>query len=208
MNPASLSADPEPIPTPDAALPETPDMAALLAHGEQVARLADRLFAVLASLHGLDEVWGRRLHEAARLLDIGLAEGRRGHHKAGMRLIISDLNLDLLPEDRPLIALLARYHRRAMPTKRHRRFAALSRHDRRAVRRCAALLRVADGLDYTHTGLIDDVDAHVGKHTVRLHCLCGAPAVDAAPELGRALKKGELFRYVFKRDLELTCLPL
>ena len=52
MNPASLSADPEPIPTPGAALPETPDMAALLAHGEQVARLADRLFAVLASLHG------------------------------------------------------------------------------------------------------------------------------------------------------------
>ena len=48
----------------------------------------------------------------------------------------------------------------------------------------------------------------MGKHTVRLHCLCGAPAVDAAPELGRALKKGELFRYVFKRDLELTCLPL
>lgn len=191
----------------DPALPETPDMAAILAHGEHVARLADSLFADLAPLHRLDEVWGRRLREAARLHDLGLAEGRRGHHKASMRLIESDLNLDLTPEDRPFVALLARYHRRALPTRRHRRFAALSRREREAVRRCAALLRVADGLDYTHAGLIDGVGARAGRHKVRLDCRCGAPAADVALELERAREKSDLFRRVYKREVEFTCLP-
>ena len=39
MNPASLSADPEPIPTPDAALPETPDMLVRVYEGEQFRML-------------------------------------------------------------------------------------------------------------------------------------------------------------------------
>lgn len=192
----------------ESALPETPDMAAILLHGEQVAVLVDRLFADLAPLHKLDETWARRLHEAARLHDIGLAEGRKGHHKAGMRLIDSDLNLDLAPEDRPFVALLTRYHRKGRPSKRQRRFAALSRRERKAVRRCAALLRIADALDYTHAGLISGLDVHAGKRTVRLHCHCGARADDVAPELDRARKKAALFRRVFDRNLELTCLPL
>lgn len=51
---------------------------------------------------------------------------------------------------------------------------------------------MADGpKDYAHAGLIDNMNAHAGKHTVRLHC-----------------QKSELFRCVFKRDRELTCLPL
>lgn len=190
------------------ARPETPNMAAILAHGEHVARLAARLFADLAPLHKLDAEWGRRLREAARLHDIGLAEGRKGHHKAGMRLIAGDLSLDLTPEDRPFVALLARYHRRALPSRRHRRFAVLPRCAREAVRRCAALLRVADGLDYTHAGLISDVDARAGRRTVRLHCRCEAPVADVVLELDRALEKGDLFRRVYDRKLEITCRSL
>lgn len=45
--------------------------------------------------------------------------------------------------------------------------------------------------DYAHAGLIDNMDAHAGKHTVRPRC-----------------PKSELFRCVFMRDRELTCLPL
>lgn len=75
---------------------------------------------------------GRRLH------DIGFAEGRKGHHKTGMRYIEEDLSLNISDADRPLVALLARYHRKAWPSRRHSRFAALPRRERRALRRAGS----------------------------------------------------------------------
>lgn len=197
-----------------AGLPETPDMEALLEHGRHVAVLAATLFEELAPLHKLDENWGRRLLIAARLHDIGMAEGRRKHHKASMRLIENDLSLDIPAGDRPLAALLARYHRKAWPSPRHGRFARLDQDAREAVRRAAALLRIADALDYTHSGAVADVSAALRKHSVLLACRCRPKGTDGteseadcALELKQAGRKGDLFRHVFSLKLELTCLP-
>jgi exopolyphosphatase/guanosine-5'-triphosphate,3'-diphosphate pyrophosphatase len=55
------------------------------------------------------------------------------------------------------VALVARYHRGRLPTRRHPAFAALDRDGRRRVRRLAAVLRVADGLDRGHAAAVDDV---------------------------------------------------
>ena len=120
-----------------------------LRHGRHVAVLAASLFDQLADLHELDDLWRNRLVLAARLHDIGFVEGRKGHHKAGMRYIEEDLSLNMADIDRPFVALLVRYHRKAWPSRRHGRFAALARTDRRSLRRAAALLRFADALDYT-----------------------------------------------------------
>ena len=63
-----------------AVMPESPVMADSLTHGQRVAAIAATLFQDLAELHGLDDVWGHRLHLAAQLHDIGFAEGRMVHH--------------------------------------------------------------------------------------------------------------------------------
>jgi hypothetical protein len=46
-----------------------------------------------------------------------------------------------------MVACIARYHRRALPSQTHPGYATLTREDRATVSKLAALLRVADALD-------------------------------------------------------------
>lgn len=185
-----------------AATSSGPEQDASLEHGRHVAFLADRLFDELAELHGLGKNWRRRLHLAALLHDIGFAEGRRKHHKISMRRIDTDKTLSIADKDRPLVALLARYHRKAWPSLKHKRFADLSGRKRDAICKAAALLRIADGLDYRHLGNIQDVSAEVTESVIRLHLRsCG----ECAPERARAAKKGDLLEHLTERTLECTC---
>ena len=135
----------EETPLTTAVMPESPVMADSLTHGQRVAAIAATLFQDLAELHGLDDVWGHRLHLAAQLHDIGFAEGRKGHHKISMRLIEEDLSLNIHEDDRPWVALLARYHRKAWPSRRHARFDALKKSDRKALRKAASLSNTRPG---------------------------------------------------------------
>jgi exopolyphosphatase/guanosine-5'-triphosphate,3'-diphosphate pyrophosphatase len=52
------------------------------------------------------------------------------------------------------IALVARYHRRGHPRKRHAAFGALPKRERRLVRVLAGMLRVADALDRSHRQVV------------------------------------------------------
>lgn len=192
----------EETPLTTAVMPESPVMADSLTHGQRVAAIAATLFQDLAELHGLDDVWGHRLHLAAQLHDIGFAEGRKGHHKISMRLIEEDLSLNIHEDDRPWVALLARYHRKAWPSRRHARFDALKKSDRKALRKAASLLRIADALDYTHTGVVGNLAVAVKKHKVIIAVQCSG---DCSAEMERVIKKGDLFMHVFGRELECVC---
>ncbi len=192
----------EDMPLSTAVLPESPVVADSLEHGQRVAAIVARLFQDLAGLHKLDDIWGHRLHLAAQLHDIGFAEGRKGHHKVSMRIIEEDLSLNIQDEDRPWVALLARYHRRAWPSRKHERFAALNKADQKALCKAASLLRIADALDYTHKGLVGQLELAVKKRKVRIVLHCSG---DCSAEMARVLKKGDLFMSIFERELECVC---
>lgn len=175
-------------------------------HVAHVESLAMSLFKELASIHNLGEPWERRLRLAARFHDIGWREGRSGHHKASMRIIEKE-NLGIDEIDRPFVALLARYHRKAWPSLKHKRFAMLSCEEQVAVRKLAAILRIADGLDYTHEGRIKALAFEVretrsGKKRAVLSLTC---AEDTTVEVARALKKGDLFEDIFSMELRISC---
>lgn len=197
---AEQPADEAPLTT--AVMPESSVVADSLTHGQRVAVIAATLFQDLAELHELDDVWGHRLHLAAQLHDIGFAEGRKGHHKISMRLIEEDLSLNIHDEDRPWVALLARYHRKAWPSRRHSRFDALKKGDRKALRKAASLLRIADALDYTHSGVVRNLAVAVKKRKVVIAIQCSG---DCSAERERVIKKGDLFMHVFGRELECIC---
>lgn len=173
-----------------------------LRHGRRVAVIAATLFQDLMELHGLSDEWGHRLHHAALWHDIGFIEGKKGHHKASMRLIEESREADIPDEERPWIALLARYHRKAWPSRRHARFAALKKRDRQALCRAAAILRIADALDYGHKGAVGALAVSVRKKRVILAVQCRA---DCSAELRRVVEKSDLFRHVFGRKLECCC---
>lgn len=116
-------------------------------HTRQVARYAMMLFDQLKGLHTLDGKWRTRIVWAAHLHDVGLAEGEKGHHKTSQKKILQDKTLPLSATDRIFVATLARFHRKAMPTVKHRELMSLPRDERQKTLIAIALLRFADGLD-------------------------------------------------------------
>jgi exopolyphosphatase / guanosine-5'-triphosphate,3'-diphosphate pyrophosphatase len=122
-----------------------------------VTALALSLFDQTTALHGLGPA-ERELLEAAGLLhDVGYAVAQSAHHKHSLYLI---RNADLdgwTARELLLVANVARYHRKALPSARHGDDMALDDADRLVVRRLAALLRVADGLDADHFQVVEEV---------------------------------------------------
>ena len=172
------------------------------AHARQVARLSLQLFDQLQERHGLGEADRRILMAAALLHDIGQFISHRRHHKHSYYLIVNSSLPDLQPAELLLVALVARYHRRAEPSKDHQGYADLDKRDRRRVDRLAALLRIADALDRQHRQHVRQLTASIRDDTLVLRI-----EADADVELERwALeKKGRFISRAL--DLELSVEP-
>lgn len=175
-------------------------------HSEQVARLAVRLFDDLAGLSGeapADESdWrspiNRELLEAAAVLhDVGYLINYSRHHKHSYHLIAHSDMPGYTNRQREIVANVARYHRRSHPKQKHAAYARLSREDQAIVRRLSALLRIADGLDRTHTQSVGEVRAEViGPRVVfRVTARDGAEV-----NIWGAERKADLFEEVFELE--------
>src|SRR5229473_2272528 len=123
-------------------------------HARQVERLSVQLFEVTQPLHALDVDALRLLERAAFLHNTGMMIETRRHHKHSFRLIKQTPLPDFNDEERHEIATIARYHRRALPSAAHEEYAGLDRQARKRVSALAALLRIADALDYSHDGRV------------------------------------------------------
>ena len=128
-------------------------------HSRQDARLAVRLFDLMADLHGLDDDYRDILYCAGLLHDIGYVEGYWGHHKTAYRLIKNADLPGLTEEEKHIVANVARYHRGAKPKRSHKGFAALDPEEQEVVSILGGILRLADGLDRSHTDAVRDLDA-------------------------------------------------
>jgi exopolyphosphatase/guanosine-5'-triphosphate,3'-diphosphate pyrophosphatase len=174
-------------------------------HSTQVAQLTLRLFDQLHSIHHVGKD-GRELIEYAALLhDIGWHIAPEGHHKHSMYLILnSDLRKHFEPAELSVIANIARYHRKRPPTIEHAAYAALSKQDRRIVDVGSALLRIADGLDRSHTGVVRDLRTRIDPDGGVI-CKLDVRA-DAELEMWGAKRKSGYFELLFGRaiDFEMT----
>lgn len=134
-------------------------------HVLHVRDLALLLFDGLARVHGLGAEDRILLDAAARLHDIGWAVTQpdgKGHHKASARLIREHGWVGVRPGLVALLALVARYHRKAIPEEKdHEEYAAVGRTDRRRVCWLGGLLRVADGLDRRHIQAVTGLEVEV-----------------------------------------------
>ena len=167
-------------------------------HSEQVASLTMRLFDELRSLHGFGALERELIEYAALLHDIGWHIGRKAHHKHSMYLI---LHGDLKPfsdEEIAIMAHIARYHRKSPPKRTHESYMDLSPRRRKIVDVGAALLRRADGLDRSHSQVIQGVRCRIGDDAVK--CTLTAKT-DAELEVWGARRKRECFTKTFKRDI-------
>ncbi len=126
-------------------------------HGRRVAALAGRIFEQLAEPCDLAAADRAILECAARLQDVGYVINYDQHHKHSYHLIRNARLPGIRAHDQELVANVARYHRGAHPKRKHENMARLSAEDQSRVRRLAAILRLAGGLDRSRTQQVSDV---------------------------------------------------
>jgi exopolyphosphatase/guanosine-5'-triphosphate,3'-diphosphate pyrophosphatase len=167
-------------------------------HSRNVTALALRLFDELRGEHGLQARDRLLLEVAALLHDVGIYIGLRAHHKHSLYILSHAEIFGLSREDMSVVANVARYHRRGLPTKNHADFMALERDRRVDVLKLAAILRLANALDADHLQKIRDV------HLLRdaePWVLEAEGAGELTMERLASLSRSDLFADVFGRRL-------
>jgi exopolyphosphatase/guanosine-5'-triphosphate,3'-diphosphate pyrophosphatase len=164
------------------------------AHSRHVALLAGQIYSQLAGPLGMDPADRIYLEAAAKLQDVGYLINYDQHHKHSYHLIKNSNLPGFRPRELELIANIARYHRGGAPKQKHDNFRALAADDQDRVRRLAAILRIAGGLDRSHTQQVDGV-------TVRLRHQ--GPVVQAVEVLALAAENPEVDLWGARRRIDM-----
>jgi exopolyphosphatase/guanosine-5'-triphosphate,3'-diphosphate pyrophosphatase len=168
-------------------------------HAEHVRELCLMLFDHLQPLHHLPPQARVQLEAGALLHDIGHRISHRGHHKHGEYLALNGDIPGLDGRDRSIVAAVVRYHnRKSTPNADHSAYSSLNNTDQRIVRRLAAILRIAEGLDHSHRQRIQDLKTSFqrGAVTLQLHT-----RGDAAEDIRDAERSSDLFEKEFHTHL-------
>jgi exopolyphosphatase/guanosine-5'-triphosphate,3'-diphosphate pyrophosphatase len=172
-------------------------------HAHQVECLAGTLFMELEPLHQLGRDDRKLLEYAAILHDIGYFVSAKGHHRHALQMIMMEPLLEFSREEKTIIANLARYHRKTLPTLEHTAYGILSEADRQRVNLLAPILRVADALDRAHQGQVQELFCDLRDDAVTIY----VGAENEMPIEARALdNKADMFRQVYRRDVTLRVL--
>jgi CHAD domain-containing protein len=128
-------------------------------HSERVAGFALQIYEGLLRIGWQPAIEAESarftLFAAALLHDVGKSQGEKGHHKVSFDLIRAHGNpVGWEPADLQRAAVVARFHRGALPTRRHKSLRDLFPNEQKASIQLAAVLRLANAFDAPHDGHI------------------------------------------------------
>jgi len=104
-------------------------------------------------------------------------------------------------EDKHLVGLVARYHRRAFPSSRHLGYSSLSRELRVAVSKMASILRLAIALNVSHGQKIETLKCKILIQEIQIVTENMSDLTLERMELRRA---SQLFESIFGKSVILT----
>ena len=168
------------------------------AHARHVANLSLVLFDLVAERYGLNPEQRHLIEIAALLHNVGLRVDPPNHHLVGRDIVLRHRLAGLTKREQLLVAALVAFHRKRVRASLEPAYLALGRRAQQEALRLAAILRVADGLDYSHTqqtSLIATESTEVG-----LRLFLRGPR--AAEDAGQALAKADLWQRVFGEALQ------
>ena len=178
-----------------------------IGHSEHVALLAVALLHDLADVDRVREALVDRfdatelLTSAGLLHDLGVPIDYDRHHKVSRRIIeLADWG-SIAPADRAIVANIARYHRKSLPSETHASFMALPPKARQVVRILAGILRIADGLDRAHAQTTSGIRVRVAPSSLNIAAE-GARA--GGPDIRAGLRKSDLLSAAIRRKITVA----
>ncbi len=172
-----------------------------LDRARNVAHVANLLFTVLDTVHGLPPAFGKLLEAAAYLLDVGHYVSSASHHKHSHYLVANSDIAGFTERERVLVAALCRYHRKALPSPLHKEFQSLSAEERRTLALLIPILRLADNLERSHQQRIQSVEMRARDNDITLLVHSSG---DLDLEEWRAERAGDAFRQIYNRTVSVA----
>lgn len=207
-----LSLPPEPAPPP---VPPPPQRAHALptvlefcaehgvdmAHARFVSAQAAALFDLLKPAHRLPRKRRKLLQQAALLCEVGAAQDPMHPERAGRDLILAQPLHGISTDDRLMLACVVALQRRKPKPDKEPTLAALETKQRDHVLPLAALLRVAEALDFSRTqGTL--ITSAEGTDSARCDLVLSGPAADV--DARQAADRADWWQQLVKQTLAFT----
>jgi len=169
-------------------------------HALDVRESAMFLFSALRPVHGLAPEFREWLSAAAMLYEVGDYVNRNGHHRHTYYIISNSEILGYTPQQRRLIAAIARYLGKSRPTLEEPAMKTLDPADRAGVQKAILLLRLARALNLGRSRAVQKV--RVSQRGAEIHLtLVPRRRMGVDLELWAIEKDAPYFREVFGREL-------
>jgi len=167
---------------------------------KHVARIALQLFDQLQILHRMDDQARELLYHACLIYDVGLFINFENYQKHSGYLILNGRLRGFNNQELRILALLARYHRKSGPKKKHKQYKQLYKSQRKLVKILAGILRIAVGLDKTKNQWVEQVECKVEGIKLTIHAI-GDENLDM--EIWEAQRYSDTLSKVLKRRIVL-----
>ena len=173
-------------------------------HSHRVAALALTMFDRTTRIHELGDREREWLEYAGFLHDVGNHISYERHHKHSYYLIKNGDLRGFEPDEIDLIALVARYHRRAQPRDEDDGLGALKKPLRRTVEVLSAFLRLAETLDRSRHGVVRglDVRERLGELRIKVQAVG-----DAELEVWAANRQTSALEVALDRRIRIEKVP-
>jgi exopolyphosphatase/guanosine-5'-triphosphate,3'-diphosphate pyrophosphatase len=171
-----------------------------LHHAMQVRDFAVKLFRRLQPLHGLPREYGEWLSAAAMLYEVGTYINRNGRYRHAYYVISHSDILGCTPQQRLIIAAIARYLGTSVPLPSDAAIKAIPSSERRNVTRACSLLRLARALNLGRRDAVRDLRLQLRDSKVLL-VVAPKRGTDVELEVWALERERNYFREVFGREL-------
>ncbi len=174
-------------------------------HSETVASLALQLFdsAKKIGLHNLGETEKELLKHAATLHDVGDFLSFNDHQLHSHYIICHAELLGFDPKEIQIIANIARFHRKKLPSKKALKITGLDEKTNETIAILSTFLRFAEKLDRSHSGLVKNVEfVKVNKDQILLSFCSDS---DCSLEEWSIIQNRQAFYEAFEKQLEAKC---
>lgn len=170
-------------------------------HRRHVLKLANSLFDQLQSLHQLNEHDKLLIQVSAILHEIGSYISARQHNHHARYIVTNTDIFGLNDQDVTVIALLLYYHRREHPTLDDEDYRKLSLIEQVRVSKMTSLLRIAVGLDRTHSQRISAINTEIHHNQLNIKA---SGVIDTTVEQIALIDKASLFEEVFGLNVHIS----